>query len=158
MNQEYDLPNGDQRVQFSGRMLAKRSSQQGPEDLRWTEIEMYRTVGGKYIVHKTGRSVVWHNPGSQCASGTRVPFEAIATGFLPCPRCAKNLSAGAYVQTETDRHTVHVSESARGAVESCYTQDGDKVAYLTFPARQVLAEVSMIDEDIKNAFMVQRVD
>lgn len=156
MNQEYDLQNGDQRVQFNGRMLAKRSSQQGPEDLRWTEIEMYRTAGGKYIVHKIGRSVVAHRPNEKCTSGLAGVGDN--RHWLPCPRCTPNLRTKMQFVYEADRHTVHVSDSARGAVESCYTQDGDKVAYLTYPARQLLAEVSQIDEDVKTAFMVQRVD
>lgn len=162
MHQEYDLPNGEQRIQFSGRMLAKRSSQQGPDDLRWTEIEMYQTQAGKYIVHKIGRSVVFHKANQKCSSGNATRNMSALNTLIPCPRCEPDVQAvlgtTSPMLIETDRHTVHVSETARGAVESCYTQDGERVAYLTYPARQLLAEVSMNDEDIRSAFLVQRVD
>lgn len=157
--QEYDLKNGEHRVQFAGELLSKRSSQQGITDLRWTEIEIYKTQGGKYIIHKIGRSVVIHRTGQSCSSGPEIPLSHIDEDARDCPRCLpKKTLSGGMVTHEVDRHTVHVSYTAHGAVESCYTQDGDKVAYLTYPARAALTEASAMDEDIRDAFMVQRVE
>lgn len=160
--QEYDLPNGDQRVQFTGQMLGKRSSRQGDHDLRWTEIEMYKTQAGKYIVHKVGRSVVFHRANQACSSGTSTRNLSLLNDRVPCPRCNPDqiqmLGTTNPALIETDRHTVHVSDTAAGAVESCYTQDKDRVAYLTYPARQLLAEVAQNDTSVHQAFMVQRVD
>jgi hypothetical protein len=159
---DYDLPSGDHRVRFTGTILAQKSSKQGRDDLRWTEIEIYRTAAGNYIVHKVGRSVVVHKPDRDCTSGEPYNYRTFDAGVHACPRCVPDLSQvvplAPRLFRETDRHTVHVSETARGAVESCYTQDGDRVAYLTFPARSALHEAAQQDSDIRDAFLVQRVD
>jgi hypothetical protein len=158
----YDLPSGEHRVLFTGTLLSKKSSQQGRDDLRWTEIEIYRTAAGKYIVHKVGRSVVVHKPERDCTSGEPYNHRTHDANIKGCPRCAPDLSQvvpmAPRLFRETDRHTVHVSETARGAVESCYTQDGDKVAYLTYPARAALHDAAQQDSAIREAFLVQRVD
>lgn len=156
----YELPNGDTSVRFTGELLSKKSSRRSPTDLRWTEIEIYKTQAGKYVVHKIGRSVVYHLPGQSCSSGIVKdlrPSQVEDLGLLPCPRCRP---AGYLVQVcvETDRHTVHVTGSGRGVVESAHTQDDDKTIYLTWPARQALTEASEKDDAIRDAFLVQDID
>lgn len=49
---------GDTDLRFEGVPLADVSSQtnQGPDQSRWTEIRIYRTKGGKYVVVVVGRT------------------------------------------------------------------------------------------------------
>ena len=42
-------------IKFSGRVLAKASSQE--DKGRWTELALYRTEGVKYVCHSIGRTM-----------------------------------------------------------------------------------------------------
>lgn len=53
---------GERDVRFEGVLLAEVSnrSHQGPFQNRWTEIDVYRTVAGKFVCQVTQRSL-WVN-------------------------------------------------------------------------------------------------
>jgi hypothetical protein len=56
--QEFRLPRpGATDLVFEGEMLVDRSSREGRQP-RWTEIRIYRTVGGMYVTEMVGRSDV----------------------------------------------------------------------------------------------------
>ena len=59
---------GKPNVRFTGDKIAEVSSHshQGPQQNRWTEIDIYRTEAGKYVVHVTGRSL-WDGEHTRCA-------------------------------------------------------------------------------------------
>lgn len=155
--EEFKLPNTDgQLVVFTGELLSSQSSKRTDEQLRWTEIEIYRTAAKKYVVHKVGRSKVVHRDGARCASGVAVENVYDMT-LIPCPLCHPVFTADGMVQ-ETDRHTVHVTETGDGVVECSHTQDTDRTTYLTFPAKQALLEAAQKDSAIHEAFAVQRVE
>lgn len=161
---EYELPNGDGRVtRFTGTLLSHQSSRREDDQLRWTEISIYRTDGGNYIVHKVGRSRVVHRANQTCTSGTW-SFENVPSPFAPCPKCEPVLytvdqpKGHGDLVFEQPRYTLHFSASAAGAVESAHSQDDDDVVYLTHAARAALVEASEKDPAISEAFTVQRVD
>lgn len=56
-NEEFSVIDGDRELQFSGVRLGQSTSW-ATSKARWAEIEIYRTVGGQYIVAGVGRSVV----------------------------------------------------------------------------------------------------
>lgn len=68
--QEYTAYDGEQPIQFTGRLLAFVSSDStyAPRQ-RWTEITIFRTQAGKYVIFKVGRSVV---EGERDLNSTRV--------------------------------------------------------------------------------------
>ncbi len=49
---------GDRDLKFTGTVIADVSSHsyQGPNQNRWSEITVYRTKGGKYVVSTIGRT------------------------------------------------------------------------------------------------------
>jgi hypothetical protein len=58
-----EVANGDQRIRFEGKQLSRASSEfgyRGEHKSRWTEITIYRTNDGKYVVSKIGKSRVVH--------------------------------------------------------------------------------------------------
>ena len=55
--QTYELFDAETLVTFTGVRLAFASSQT-PNKTRWSEISIYRTDSGKYIVHGVGRSII----------------------------------------------------------------------------------------------------
>ena len=55
---EYHLKNdGDFELEFDGELLASVSSH-SPTSRRWTELNLYKTATGKYVVQSIGRSNV----------------------------------------------------------------------------------------------------
>jgi hypothetical protein len=53
--QPFCLKDEDRNIEFRGRLLASASSEE-PGKTRWTEVEIYKTVGGNYVVSTIGRS------------------------------------------------------------------------------------------------------
>ncbi len=45
-------------LEFRGEVLAQVSSLGKPNPIRWTEITIYRTDSGKYVVHQIGRTLM----------------------------------------------------------------------------------------------------
>jgi len=159
----YRLPDGSdgKHVEFTGKQIGSGSSHGGKGTLRWTEVRLFRTQAGKYVLQKVGRSVVAHAEDQPCTSGD--PYfeddgpEVNLSGYLPCPLCRPDFAQDALV-LENDRYSVHVSDTAEGIVESAYSQDSDGVTYMTRVARQCLQRAGLMDDAIKRAFMTQRVD
>ena len=57
----FQLQDGMQPVTFAGEQLAFASSQRDDHPVaRWTELAVYKTVTGKYVREKIGRSDVFH--------------------------------------------------------------------------------------------------
>lgn len=53
----HTINDGDQITAFTGDLLGVGSSLKSGAS-RWHEVRIYRTTGGRYIVHKIGRSVL----------------------------------------------------------------------------------------------------
>ncbi len=54
---------GNRLLTFDGELLASISSRESVSKDRWTDMSVYRTTGGSYILEKVGRSVRLHMPG-----------------------------------------------------------------------------------------------
>lgn len=61
------------------------------------------------------------------------------------------------VRGEDDRCWVKVSESAIGAVESLHQVDDDDVRYLTRVAREALDRACQVDDELCQAYRLQRI-
>lgn len=75
-------------IGFNGRELGRASTEKD-DSLRWTEIIIYKTVGGKYVIERLGRSLVYHVPESSCDSGQGFPVlgKQLSDESEPCPQC-----------------------------------------------------------------------
>ena len=58
---------------------------------------------------------------------------------------------------EVDRPTAVVSETAQGAIEALYLQDGSGIRYLTKVARRALTAAAEVDDEIADAFYCEHV-
>lgn len=157
----YTIPNGDRAMAFEGQLLASASSDDGKAQ-RWTEFELYRTSAGQFVLHKVGRSAVYHAPDSTCTrSATRKEVSEVeGDDLIPCVRCGVPLimdlcGPGAVILVETDRHSVVVSESARGIVASMYGKDGNGTKFLTNVAERLMQAAARKDTDIRAAWAVE---
>lgn len=75
-------------IEFSGRELGRATTEKD-DSLRWTEIVIYKTSGGKYIIERLGRSLIYHVPGESCDSSQGYPVTGrqLNDDSEPCPQC-----------------------------------------------------------------------
>ena len=61
------------------------------------------------------------------------------------------------IEGETSRCWAHVIETAPGVVAALYQYDEDSVRYMTRVAKSVLKKASRVDEQIRQAFLIEEV-
>jgi hypothetical protein len=83
---QYEVPDPVENLEFAGRMIGKSSTRIG-DDPRWTDITIYVTAGGQYIVQKEGVSLVYHRADASCRGGKVVTNPQIIEGSAPCRDC-----------------------------------------------------------------------
>jgi len=77
----YQVRDGARLLSFEGELLGTISSRRG--DPRWTEMTLYRTAKGQYILEKVGRSVMMHMPGCSEIIGDIPRFQTEHPGDDP---------------------------------------------------------------------------
>jgi hypothetical protein len=148
-------------LEFDGDQIAVATTEENERTLRWTEVHIFRTSSGKYVVQKIGKTRVYHRGSAEgpCAKyGKPGKYQNVDLDAIGCPVCNPDLDDDDNVRIETDRYTAHVSDTAKGAVESIHSQDNDGVTYLTRVAREALHVAARKDEDIHDAFFVRTVE
>lgn len=81
----YEALDNMRPVEFTGWMIG-RSSTEYPGSPRWTELRVFRTAGGQYLVQKIGASRVYHRRDG-CKRGVVVRNPEILETDMPCPVC-----------------------------------------------------------------------
>ena len=132
--QKFSVQDRDRSFVFHGELLGHASSDDGVRQ-RWTEMTIYRTNGGNYIIAGAGQ--------------TRVKKGDIIHD--------ENSNRRVAVKDETPRAWVHVCESAEGAIRSLYLYDSDQIRYITKIAQQALEQAILVDDALKQAFSVEEV-
>jgi hypothetical protein len=138
---------------FSGEELSYVSSAE-KDSARWTEITLYKTDGGSYIVFTAGRTLMYHSPppgGCDHGQRTVVSDDLPKRGSVACPKCTPThedeLQLGEIIYLETDRTTVRVTHTAKGVWDLLQVKSNDSdVPYLSKIARKVLAQAAQNDE------------
>ena len=72
--------------EWDGWLMAKDSTEV-PESLQWSEMEVYLTTGGYYVLRVLGMSVIYHRHGSRCNTGDPKHGRDMADDMEPCSRC-----------------------------------------------------------------------
>lgn len=86
-DEAYEILDRVRRIRFRGRMIGKASTQRDGGGPRWTDITIYRTEGGQYVIQREGISLVYHRADSSCRGGELVTNEQILEGSVPCAVC-----------------------------------------------------------------------
>lgn len=74
-------------IQFEGELIGHASTRKSDKQDRWTNIDIYKTTTGKYVIHRLGCSVRYHLPEEKCTSGKAVRGLDLDLSDLPCPDC-----------------------------------------------------------------------
>lgn len=84
---EHEIFDRVRRIRFKGRMIGKASTQRENGGPRWTDITIYRTVAGQYVIQREGVSLVYHRADSSCRGGELVTNSEITEESVPCATC-----------------------------------------------------------------------
>ena len=158
---EFTARNGAERYVFDGVQLASVSTDDGSL-LRWTEITIYRTVAGKYVVEKIGKSLVYHSLDG-CDFGVKIHFDELSDEVQPCPICKPSFNPTGSVRMETDRYHTVLTENAPALIDACRMTNNDSrsdsygTVFLPNVARRALTQAAELDEGIRDAFLTQRI-
>jgi hypothetical protein len=125
---QYTVPDGDRVLSFKGKLLGFASSESRFKP-RWTEMSIYITEKGTYIIAGVG--------------ATRVKKGDVVEGVIA-------------EKDETPRAWTFVCETAEGAIRHLYLHD-ENVRYMTRIAKIALGEAIQHDEALKKAYSVEEV-
>lgn len=150
-------------LEFDGVLLSDVSTEQDTVP-RWTEMSLYRTVDGRYVLRVIGRSVVYHVHDGRCNSGIPISVDDIDDDLLdelePCVKCNPEPLeefTGLMVSLEEDRHTVHVCATADDVVAKLRNPKatGSRgTGMISGPGQRLLAIAASADEGVRNAVTV----
>lgn len=158
VTRRYKVNDQYQVLEFEGVKIGEASTEVEDQP-RWTEITIYRTVGGSYIVHRVGVSLVYHRSGPQsCSSGVgKSVRELLADNdrdYEPCDKCQPgdldDLDRGSRVRVETDRHSAEAVgiDKLVGAL-TLRRQNGSE--YVSNVAQNALTEAIHNDPELAEA-------
>jgi hypothetical protein len=97
----WEVQDHDRMITFTGVLLGDASSQSPGKD-RWTEVAIYRTAAGKYIVEKIGKS--------------RVPGETDRCSAEVCETAAAVVEAMHGVDERGGKYMTHLYRELAGRV------------------------------------------
>jgi hypothetical protein len=154
-----ELRSGDQILHFEGERLSLASSDNPSHDKpRWTEIAIYRTDEGKYVVSKIGKSRVIHAT-LDCIALVHNEDElelvnASSPKFFRCRECWRRGVINKQGYLEADHATAVMADLPQGAVGACYTRDRTLGLWsLTWLAQTALEDACDVDEDLDRAYL-----
>lgn len=125
---DQQVRDGNRLLTFDGHLLASISSRTDERD-RWTEMRVYQTAGGSYILEKVGRSMRLHMPG--CADILKDlplfqqahPGEDPEEGYSWCDVCSPPIGEEydfTQLLAEEDRYWATVSEDHKVIIDALY--------------------------------------
>jgi len=148
--QDYRLPDKYDHVEFTGTLIGE-SSTETPESTRWTEIRIYRTTGGKYVIYRIGRSVLFHRHDGVCNTGVARQVKDLELDdeiAVPCSKCRPgeldDLEDTDVVDEELDKHAVTVCD-ADDVYRQLLLKRRDDTTFMSQPARRALEMAVLAD-------------
>lgn len=155
---DQQVRDGKRLLTFDGDLLASISSRESLDKDRWTEMSVFRTTGGSYILEKVGRSTRLHMPG--CSDILKDlplfqqahPGEDPESGYSWCDRCSPPIGEEydfPSLLVEEDRYWATISPDPEVIIDALWRK---REGYRRLPLISVklLTELSEAD----SAFLV----
>jgi hypothetical protein len=149
-------------IRFTGVLLAEVSSRHnaGP---RWTELRLFRTEAGSYVLEKVGVSVVVHTPGCPNILGNLPRFQEAHPGADPadgnwwfCEVCGDQAVRGDITRllVETNRYWATIAEDPALIVDALYRRKNGARSMMRV-SLDLLNEASKADPKIADVYQAE---
>jgi hypothetical protein len=143
---------GNRLLTFDGKLLASVSSRDSDRD-RWTEMRIYQTTGGSYILEKIGRSIRLHMPG--CSDILKDlplfqqehPGDDPEVGYSWCERCSPPIGEEydfPSLLVEEDRFWATISTDPEVIIDALWRKR-DNYTRLPRISVQLLTDLCVVD-------------
>lgn len=157
----YQVRDRTRLLTFTGTMLGTVSSRQDSSQMRWTEMSLYRTDGGSYILEKVGRSVVTHIPGCIAIIGTIPRFQDAHPGDDPDEGyvyhdCVPDEYDFTQLLVEEDRFWAVIAQEPDKIVDALYRKQDD-MRFLPRVAMKLLEQASIEDPALARSWRVEEI-
>lgn len=158
--QKYVVRNGVQELEFTGEELSHASTERD-DSVRWTEIKIYKTQGGNYVIQTLGVSVVYHAEGSRCTKkGAETPGYKLPLDSEPCLKCTPDNDPGHDDHTiyimERNLSSAKVVEDPKRIQEAMTTYDNGRKVYDMSPvAKEALNQAAAKDPALLNQIITR---
>jgi hypothetical protein len=151
-----EVRDGTRILQFEGTRIASSSSQR-PGAYRWIEFNLFRTIGGQYILSRIGHSLLFHQePCLVIKRNNLKPGDAVE-GAMPCDLCSPSLTNGVAVFLEQPRYWAQVSDSPEAVLDALYKYDEAGARYLTRVAQNLVTDAALVDNAMDSAYRIEHV-
>lgn len=170
LEQRFQIKNGPSKLAFIGWELANADSCTSGHESRWTELNLYRTTSGRYVLQRIGRSDVFHN--ERCTPNSKwtrydylelampddvEPDDEIEVVFVQCDECRPEYTDQP-VWVERDIYQASHFDTAEQLLEALYRPDTkNSTKYLSRVARSLLEQAVQKDAEIRRV-MTEPVD
>lgn len=121
---QFQVRDGSRLLTFKGVLLAGVSSRKFDAP-RWTEMAVYKTEGGSYVLEKVGRSVVCHISGCDAAHSNLPRFQAAHPGEDPeigyeFHDCVPDIYDFTALLVEEDRYWAMIATEPSAVIDALY--------------------------------------
>jgi hypothetical protein len=146
-----------QQLDFEGYHLANSSSYITGKP-RWFVLDIYKTIGGKYIVSGMGMSLVVHRANCNQMKEKNVILQPAIYNSIACSFCSPDLHED--VAHEINREWTQVSDSPQAIIEKLRLRDGKEgIWYIPRTSMIAILEATENDEKFHEAFFTpQRIE
>jgi EXLDI family protein len=131
---KYTVTDHQRSIVFTGMLLGHASSAE-ENKTRWTEMTIYLTEAGQYVVAGVGQSSVKKGDWIKDSTGRSVQA----------------------LEDETPRAWSHVCDTPEGAIAVLYQKDSTGVRYMTDVARAALESAIIHNAALADAFLVEEI-
>ena len=151
---------GSRQISFEGTLLAKVSSER-PGTSRWTEMRLFKTAGGSYVLEKVGRSVMTHMPGCPRIIGRIPRFQEAHPGEEPengfwFDDCVPEEYDFTQLLSEEDRFWAVIADQPDRVVEALYRKkEGSR--YLPRISLDLLEQAAAVDPLLGDAYLIEKI-
>ena len=161
--EQHTARDGRRVITFQGELVASASSANPQSHGRWTELRVYRSKGGSWIVEKVGRSTVVHVPECTRVKTEKLPrFQDAHTGQDPddgytyC-ECVGDEYDFTTLLIEEDRYWASVCTDVDALVEAVHRRKNG-TRRLPYFAQNVLQDLSDRFPEIAAAYETEVVE
>lgn len=160
MGLTHQVRDGSRLITFEGERLGYISSQRDGHP-RWTEMSIYRTDGGSYVLEKVGRSVVTHMPGCPGIIGKIPRFQQAHPGDDPDEGyeyhdCVPDEYDFTRLLVEEDRFWATIATEPSDIVDALYRRRGG-IRHLPRIGLDLLDIVSAVEPRFEPAVRVEHI-